>query len=128
MAALKLPKTAARAKREKARGNETNAIVWPLIRALNDLPGVQAWRNNTGTLRDENGRPVQFGLCVGSSDVIGVVRIAGFGCFFAIECKRPGETPTPDQLAFLELVRRMGGAANWVTDWESGVRWVGRLR
>jgi len=32
---------------------------------------VRLHRNNTGTLRDQNGRPVSFGLAKGSSDLIG---------------------------------------------------------
>jgi hypothetical protein len=36
---------------------------------------VRLFRNNTGTLRDANGRPVQFGLCKGSADLIGWKRV-----------------------------------------------------
>ena len=32
---------------------------------------TRLFRNNTGTLRDQHGRPVQFGLCKGSADLIG---------------------------------------------------------
>jgi hypothetical protein len=32
---------------------------------------VRLYRNNTGTLRDQHGRPVTFGLAVGSADLIG---------------------------------------------------------
>jgi hypothetical protein len=32
---------------------------------------TRLFRNNTGTLRDQHGRPVSFGLCKGSADLIG---------------------------------------------------------
>ena len=46
--------------------------------------GCMVWRNNTGGLRDSTGRLIKFGLCVGSSDIIG---IAPDGLFLAVECK-----------------------------------------
>ena len=33
---------------------------------------VRLWRNNTGALVDQQGRLVRFGLCKGSSDLIGL--------------------------------------------------------
>jgi hypothetical protein len=33
---------------------------------------VRLWRNNTGALVDQQGRFVRFGLCKGSSDLIGL--------------------------------------------------------
>jgi len=33
---------------------------------------VRLWRNNTGALIDQQGRIVRFGLCKGSSDLIGL--------------------------------------------------------
>jgi hypothetical protein len=33
---------------------------------------VRLWRNNTGVLVDQQGRLVRFGLCRGSSDLIGL--------------------------------------------------------
>lgn len=46
---------------------------------------IFAWRNNTGSLPDANGRRVSFGL-LGSADIIGM--LPG-GRFLAIECKAP---------------------------------------
>jgi hypothetical protein len=36
---------------------------------------TRLFRNNTGTLRDQHGRPVSFGLCKGSADLIGWKRV-----------------------------------------------------
>jgi hypothetical protein len=47
-------------------------------------------------------------LCVGSSDLIG---ITATGRFLAIEVKRPGNKPTPEQRAFIAFVRSFGGVA-----------------
>lgn len=71
--------------------------------------GARVWRNNTGVLLDSNRRPVRFGLCVGSSDLIGLTRD---GIFLAIECKRSvGGRVTEQQEHFLSCVRSMGGVA-----------------
>jgi len=70
--------------------------------------GCRVWRNNTGVLPDRKGRPVKFGLCVGSSDIIG---IAPGGIFLAIECKNQLGQPTDAQLKFIGFVQSMGGRA-----------------
>ena len=36
--------------------------------------GAIVWRNNTGKLPDAYGRWVEFGLCKGSSDIIGIYK------------------------------------------------------
>ena len=77
------------------------------------------WRNNTGTLLDRYGRPVQFGLCKGSSDLIGLRTVTigpehvgqRLAVFAAIEVKADRGRVTPEQQAFLDLVREMGGLA-----------------
>ena len=70
--------------------------------------GCLVWRQNTGVLPDRQGRPIRFGLCVGSSDIIA---IAPDGVFVAIECKSAIGQPTDAQVRFLEAVRRQGGRA-----------------
>ena len=70
--------------------------------------GCLAWRNNTGQLPDANGRPIKFGLCVGSSDIIG---IAPDGRFLAVECKTAIGQPTDAQVRFIDAVRAKGGRA-----------------
>jgi hypothetical protein len=80
------------------------------------LRGVFAWRVNSGAVAGEyNGRRrfVRFHGAPGCADIIGI--LPG-GRFLAVECKRPGNKPTPQQTAFLEAVRQQGGLALVVSD------------
>jgi hypothetical protein len=70
--------------------------------------GCLIFRNNVGTLKNAAGIPIRFGLCVGSSDLIG---IAPCGRFLAVEIKTCKGRATPDQLRFIEAVRAKGGIA-----------------
>lgn len=74
---------------------------------------AQAWvgeyaRTRTGDVLIKNARPLHAGLCVGSSDVIG---IAPDGRFLAVEVKSKRGTVTDDQHRFIEAVIRAGGVA-----------------
>lgn len=69
--------------------------------------GAIVWRNNVGVLEDSRGKPVRYGLCNGSSDLIGIFK----GRFLAVEIKRPGERMRPEQELFIDVVRREGGIA-----------------
>ena len=79
--------------------------------------GVKIFRNNVGTLRDERGRYVSYGLCVGSSDLIGwfptVVTPQMVGrkvaIFIAIEIKTETGVATFEQYQFIQAVNRDGG-------------------
>lgn len=76
--------------------------------------GARVFRNNTGLLYDKQGRPVKFGLCVGSSDIIGIYN----GRFLAVECKATGKRVKPDsaQDKFIKMIRSQGGIAFEVDD------------
>jgi len=78
-----------------------------IMMALSDA-GCLVWRQNTGVLPDRNGRLVRFGLCVGSSDIVG---IAPDGKFLSIEVKTALGQPTDAQLKFIKAVQRQGGRA-----------------
>ena len=80
---------------------------------------VRLWRNNTGALVDQQGRFVRFGLCKGSSDLIGLrsleitpemvgQRVAQF---VALEVKTASGVVSSEQRAFLQLVQQLGGVA-----------------
>jgi hypothetical protein len=88
---------------------------------------------------------LRYGLCVGSSDLIGVLRIdrariisgpsthvallnQSIGRFVALECKRPGEQLTEEQERFLALVRCLGGFACVVTSPEEALAAIERAR
>ncbi len=75
--------------------------------ALSDA-GCLIWRNNTGVLPDRQGVPIRFGLCVGSSDLIG---ITPDGRFLAIETKTAKGRIRPEQQRFIDAVRAKGGIA-----------------
>lgn len=85
----------------------------------------QAWQGNKverwgQAVIIHDARPLQAGLCPGSSDLIGwhcieiTPAMVGqrLGAFLAVEVKRPGgKPPTQKQQRFLEAVQRMGGLA-----------------
>ena len=89
----------------KAQRQSESHILNACLIALS-AAGVMAFRNNTGTLPNREGRPIRFGLCVGSSDIIA---IAPDGVFVAVECKTAIDQPTDAQVRFLEAVRAHGG-------------------
>lgn len=83
--------------------------------------GCTIWRNETSgawmgkqihkagdQVTLTNARMMTFGLCVGSSDLVG---IAPGGRFLAVEVKTPKGRPTKEQLRFIEAVRNAGGIA-----------------
>jgi hypothetical protein len=77
------------------------------------LLGHRLLRNNIGAYEYAPGKWVHYG--VGGKnwpDLIGYVKPSGR--FLGIEVKRPGETPSPDQLRVLAEINRGGGIAFWV--------------
>ena len=86
---------------------------------VGELPNVRLFRNNTGKLKDLTGRWVEFGLCVGSSDLIGWTTreitpdMVGqtVAIFTAIEVKKATGTTSPEQQNFISRVREAGGIA-----------------
>lgn len=99
---------------------------------LSKINGVRVFRNSTAagwcgqSKRLPNGDRVVFqpypltaGLCVGSSDIIGIQSIiitpemvgTKIGQFVAIEVKTETGTATPEQLAFIKMVCELGGKA-----------------
>lgn len=100
--------------------NRETGIQRAIMLALSEA-GCTVWRNNTAgawigrivhrlgsqvTLADAH--MITFGLCVGSSDIIG---IAPDGRFLAVEVKTATGRATPEQQKFIEHVRSRGGIA-----------------
>lgn len=110
------------------------------VRVEASLKGARLFRNNVGKLPDQNGRWVEFGLCPGSSDLIGWDRVlitpemvgTYLAQFLAVEAKdydgmdemaqrdfllRNTDSKSKnarhirEQLAFIDTVRRNGGRA-----------------
>lgn len=78
------------------------------------------FRNNVGVLQDAEGRYVAYGVGgKGGSDLLGWETIevtpdmvgTKVAVFCAIEVKRPGESATPEQLDFINMVVSAGGRA-----------------
>ena len=90
-----------------AKGMKEANVQALIMMALSDA-GCLVWRQNTGVLPDRNGRLVRFGLCVGSSDIVGICED---GKFLAIEVKTALGQPTDAQLNFIKAVQRQGGRA-----------------
>lgn len=85
----------------------SEADVMRLIQMEASKIGARLWRNNVGTAETKNGSFIRFGLCVGSSDLIGIYK----GRFLAIEVKAKGKKPTEEQTNFVNFVNKFGGIA-----------------
>jgi hypothetical protein len=80
---------------------------------------VRLFRNNTGVLRDQHDRPISFGLCKGSADLIGwttrmiTADMVGqqVAVFTSIEVKTATGRLTPEQRQWLAAVETAGGIA-----------------
>jgi hypothetical protein len=98
--------------------NEETALQNKIRMALSEK-GILNFRNNTGALKDKDGRLVRYGLCKGSSDIIAIKPVLitpemvgeTIGQFVAIEVKTPTSRPTKDQLNFNKQINDKGGIA-----------------
>ena len=82
--------------------------------ALCAIPGCIMFRNNVGMAKYHDGtalRTVAYGLCKGSSDLIGWTIVGDYAVFTAVEVKRPGKKPTEEQANFINRVIAAGGIA-----------------
>ena len=79
--------------------------------------GTKVLRNQVGRYQLEDGRWISYGLCVGSSDLIGWTPVTikpemvgrKLAVFTAIEVKTPSGKPTKAQSQFLTTVTKDGG-------------------
>lgn len=110
--------------RERARAGRGGhaALVAAVVELLNVLPQV-AWAHkfNTGQMPSPDGQRVIRFAFKGCADVLGQMAT---GEFLAVECKTAKDTPTADQMAFLNRVDRAGGCAGWVRDSAAAARLV----
>lgn len=74
---------------------------------------LKVGRLNSGSAALQDGRPIWFHtLGNGASDIVGAMKR---GCaWLAIEVKRPGAKPRPEQVAWLQEIADAGGCAGWV--------------
>ena len=80
------------------------ALVREIYKACEKRADVFVWKNNTGMAKMGR-RFVRFGL-PGSGDLIGLTTD---GTFISIEVKIPPDTQNEDQVAFEQMVCRLGG-------------------
>jgi hypothetical protein len=94
-----------------------STIQQEIIAACNKAD-TRAFRNNVAKLQ-VRGRWVNFGLCVGSSDLIGFHTMTiephhvgkKVAVFLAIECKSASGRATAEQENFIQFVKCRGGIA-----------------
>jgi hypothetical protein len=100
------------------------------IRLTCSTGATRLFRNNTGTLRDQHGRPVSFGLCKGSADLIGwrtvtvTPEMVGqrIAVFTSIEVKTATGRLRPEQQQWLDAVQAAGGIAGVARSVEDALR------
>lgn len=119
----------------KADGSQSESAVQAAVRLEAASKGIHLFRNNVGVLKDENGRPVRYGLAndsaklnkvVKSGDLIGWRRVrieqshvgSVIAQFVSRECKRgdwsySGTEHEIAQLAWIQLVTSSGGDAKF---------------
>ena len=113
-------------------GRSDELAVQNAIRLEHGAGPARLWRNNTGALKDATGRLVRYGLCPGSSDLIGLrTRIITeadlghrFAQFVAIEVKDRGRA-TPEQERFITMIQQAGGLAGVARSVEDARRILG---
>ncbi len=102
------------------------------IRLAIASPTVKMFRNNVGALTTKDGRLVTFGLCVGSSDLIGFTSktitadMVGkqVAIFTALEIKTPTGKVSPAQTKFVDMVNKHGGIGAIVRSVDDAVEQV----
>ena len=85
--------------------------------SIGRIKHARLFRNNVGMIGG-----VQFGLCKGSSDLIGFIQreitpdMVGqkIAVFTALEVKTTKGKSTPEQIAFIDCVRKFGGISGIV--------------
>ena len=91
-----------------------------LVRAcleLLRLRGILSWRQNTAGIRRRDRAGREFWAAPALRGVADILAVApGSGKLVAIEVKRPGGKPTPDQVAFLDSVNVAGGIGMVIRD------------
>lgn len=80
---------------------------------------IRLFRNNVGSATTATGSFIKFGLCPGSSDIIGITTLKitqdmvgkDVGIFTAIEVKGAKGKIREDQLHFIDMIKERGGIA-----------------
>lgn len=113
-----------------AQRGDSEQHIQQAIRVACSRDHVRLFRNNTGVLTDRNGRPVQFGLCKGSGDLIGWKTIeitedmvgSQIAVFTSIEVKTKTGRLRPEQEQWKKVVENAGGIAGVARSVEEALR------
>ncbi len=95
--------------------NESEILKKIQLRAC--MLGARLFRNSVGACQSTDGRYIKYGLCVGSSDLIGFFPITitpdmvgkTIGAFCAVEVKSGRRRSTEEQINFIKQVHDNGG-------------------
>jgi len=85
--------------------NKPESLIQKEIMLALSQAGCMVWRNNTGSYKDGD-RFIRYGLCKGSSDIVG---LTNGGVFIAVEVKSATGRVSNDQINFIDNVRRKNG-------------------
>lgn len=107
----------------------SEAKILAAVRIALSKAGVTIWRNSTGALRDRQDRLIHFGLCKGSSDLIGLRSVlitpdmvgTRVAVFIACEVKAHNGRATVEQTNFLRTILEAGGIAMLVRSADEAV-------
>ena len=99
---------------------------------LGSLLDFRLFRNNVGFDKE---RKVKYGLCKGSSDLIGIKKVKitqdmvgkEVGIFTAIEVKSDKGYPTKEQISFIDMIKKFGGYAGVAKTTEDARRIIQNL-
>jgi hypothetical protein len=106
--------------------SEHRSLINKTLKIQNKIPGVRLWSNPVGLAYNgrvvetynkngkrymliENPRHVTYGLCSGSSDIIGFKVDNGKPVFAGVEVKTPGDKRKPKQDSFHKMLINFGG-------------------
>ncbi len=100
--------------------------------AIGSRPGIRLFRNNIGVAVYPDGSRVAYGLCPGSSDLVGfrstVITPDMVGkkvaVFVAMEVKKPGKYAGKKQRNFLGVIAEAGGIAGTVKSVEEAEKLI----
>lgn len=97
-------------RRQKTSDGPREAVIQQQIReAIGSMDDVLLYRNTVGVARTASGGMQRFGLCVGSSDLVGILRIGSVGVALFLEVKKPGGKQSDEQRMFEGVIDRFCG-------------------
>lgn len=99
--------------RRPSSSAEHSALKRAILIELGPREECRVFPNQVGHAVDPaTGRHIPFGLVVGASDILGIVKPGGR--FLALEVKTGDARPTKEQRAFLAMINAFGGVGRVV--------------